>query len=93
VSCVCKTIKDTERGMGATSNSFFRHRSEQEMQTLGKSCKYKASTVQLYSSKMMPTSQKLKDVGKEIDNEKLTVLLLQGLTRQYSPYQKIQTLT
>lgn len=63
------------------------------MQTLGKSCKYKASTVQLYSSKMMPTSQKLKDVGKEIDNEKLTVLLLQGLTRQYSPYQKIQTLT
>lgn len=58
------------------------------MQTLGKTCKYKVSTVQLYSSKMMPTSQKLTDVGKEIDNEKFTVLLLQGLTRQYSPYQK-----
>jgi len=36
---------------------------------------------------MMPTSQKLTDVGKETDNEVLTVLLLQGLTREYSPYQ------
>jgi hypothetical protein len=34
---------------------------------------------------MMPTSQKLTDVGKEIDNEMLTVLLLQGLTREHSP--------
>jgi len=57
------------------------------MKTLRKTCKYKASTVQLFSSKMMPTSQKLTDVGKETDNEVLTVLLLQGLTREYSPYQ------
>jgi len=50
------------------------------MQTLRKTCKYKSSTVQLYSSKMMPTSQKLTDVGKETDNEMLTVLLLHSLT-------------
>jgi len=29
---------------------------DQKMQTLGKTCRYKASTVQLYSSKMMPAS-------------------------------------
>lgn len=33
------------------------------MQTVRKTCKYKASTVQLYASKMLPTSQKLADVG------------------------------
>jgi hypothetical protein len=57
------------------------------MQNVGKTCKYKASTVQLYSSKMLPTSQQLTDVGKAIDNEMLTVLLLQDLTREYSPYE------
>jgi hypothetical protein len=57
------------------------------MQTVRKTCKCKASTVKLYASKMLPTSRKLTDVGNKIDNEMLNVLLLQGFTREYSPYE------
>ena len=83
MSCVCKTMKDVWEPLQTV---FEDTGVNKRCRLSGKSVSISASTVQLYSSKVMPTSQKLTDVVKETDNEMLTVLLLQGLTRQYSPY-------
>jgi hypothetical protein len=43
------------------------------------------NSIQAYVTKRMSVSQKLRDIGKEVDDEMLATLMLQGLTKEYAP--------
>ena len=43
------------------------------------------SSVQAYVTEIMTIAQSLRDIGKEVDDEMLAALMLQGLSKEYTP--------
>lgn len=83
-----RQAKSTKECWEALVNSFEDRGVTNRCRLLGRLVSYKLeqfSNVRDYITAIMKVAQQLRDIGKEVDDEMLAALMLQGLTEEYNP--------